>query len=309
MKTNKISYLLIFFCWLFSTPAFGQTESLQESPSARLRLLSFNIRNGRANDGENKWENRKDFVCDVVKKYSPDVVGLQEAFHFQLQYMLKALPEYSAIGKGRDGGEKGEYSAILFRRNHFTVKDSGTFWLSDTPEKKSKSWGNRYLRICTWSRLLDNRVNRSFYVYNTHFDHQSQNARIQSARLIAKRITRRKLPDPYVLMGDLNAGEDNQVIKYLKGYKKPNATAESPIQLKDTFRMLHPNAKNAGTGGGFKGRTTGPKIDYILIPAGIKTNRASIIRDNRSGRFPSDHFPVFAEIEFSERVPSRKKGK
>ena len=306
---NRVSplYLLIFFCWVFSTGAFGQAESTDKEPVIKLRLMSFNIRNGKANDGANKWENRKDFVCDVVKEHSVDVVGLQEAFHFQLQHMLKKLPDYAAVGEGRDGGKNGEYSAILFRKNRFTAKDSGTFWLSDTPDKKSKSWGNQLLRICTWVRLVDGRNNRSFYVYNTHFDHQSQNARIQSAKLIAQRIAQRKFPDPFILMGDLNAGEDNQVIMYLKGKGKTDESIKPIVQLKDTFRVLNPKAKNVGTGGGFKGRTTGQKIDYILIPAGIKTNRASIIRVNRSGKFPSDHFPVFAEIEISKSASNKKK--
>lgn len=309
MKTIRSSLLLMFFCWPFLTPAFGHAQSIDENVLPRIRLMSFNIRNGRANDGENKWENRKDFVCDVIKKHSPDVVGLQEAFHFQFQYLLKKLPEYSVIGEGRDGGEKGEYSAILFRKNRFTAEKSGTFWLSDTPEKKSRSWGNRYLRICTWTRLLDKRVNRSFYVYNTHFDHQSQNARIESARLIAERIAKRKFPYPFVLMGDLNAGEDNQVVQYLKGNAKPDDSSKPAIKLIDTFRARHPDAREVGTGGGFEGRTSGPKIDYILVPPGLKTKRASIIRDRRLGKYPSDHFPVFAEIEFPEPAPEKKQGK
>ena len=302
MKFNIV--LLPLIAYLFFSPLlFGQTDANEKESPERLRLMSFNIRNGRANDGVNKWDNRKDFVCDVVKEFSPDIVGLQEAFHFQLQHMLKKLPSYSSIGEGRDGGTKGEYSAILYRSKKFSVKESGTFWLSDTPEKKSRSWGNRYLRICTWARLLNNQTKKSFYIFNTHFDHQSQNARVESAKLIAKRIAQRKHPDPFVLMGDLNAGEDNPVILFLKGKGKPKGANKPAIQLKDTFRTLHPDAKDVGTGGGFQGRTTGPKIDYVLIPSGIETIRASIIRTNRSGKYPSDHFPVFAEIDPSGYSP------
>lgn len=309
MKTITVCNLWMLLCWTVPVVASGQTEMPKTDASTKICLMSFNIRNGQANDGENKWENRKDFVCDVVKEHALDIVGLQEAFHFQLQYMLEKLPHFEAVGQGRDGGERGEYSAILFNKNRFTLQDSGTFWLSDTPEKKSRSWGNRYLRVCTWARLMDKGCSHAFYIYNTHLDHQSQNARIQSAKLITRRIAQRRFADPFVLMGDMNAAEDNPVIQYFKGKINLEGTAPSPLQLKDTFRILHPEAKPTGTGGGFIGRTTGPKIDYIFVPVGIKTIRASIVRINRSGAYPSDHFPVFAEINFSDTASSPHKRK
>ena len=284
-----------FLLFILPRDLYAQTEPTSPKTEINLRLMSFNIRNGRAKDGVNQWENRKDFVCDVIKDNSPDIVGLQEAFHFQLEYILEKLPDYKFVGVGRDGGKQGEYSAILYLEERFNVKKSETFWLSDTPEKKSRSWGNRYFRICTWTRLEDKRTRRSFDIFNTHFDHQSQNARIRSAALIAKRIANRTSPAPFVLMGDLNAGEDNEVVRYLKGKSKQ---ANSPVQLKDTYRVLHPNEKKVGTGGGFGGRTDGPKIDYILVPDSVRAKAASIIRIQRSGKFPSDHFPVFATVEF-----------
>ncbi|MEC9094913.1 MAG: endonuclease/exonuclease/phosphatase family protein [Planctomycetota bacterium] len=291
-------YLLVAIVWQFPGLVFSHNELPESKSSIKLRLMSFNIRNGRAKDGNNQWENRKNFVCDVIRDASLDVVGLQEAFHFQLEHMKEKLPQFSVVGEGRDGGKKGEYSAILFRSQRFALKDSGTFWLSNTPEKKSKSWGNRYLRVCTWAYLIDQRTSRSFYVYNTHLDHQSQNARFQSAKLIARRISQRKYPDPFCLMGDFNASEDNEVVVYLKGKNISSESEKSPVQLEDTFRRLHPAAKDVGTGGGFEGRRNGPKIDYIFVPKGVKTTDASIVIEQRDGKYPSDHFPVFAQILF-----------
>jgi endonuclease/exonuclease/phosphatase family metal-dependent hydrolase len=66
----------------------------------------------------------------------------------------------------------------------------------------------------------------------------------------------------------------------------------------DTFRELHPDADAVGTGGGFEGLRDGPKIDYIFVEPGARVREAGIIRDHRDGRYPSDHFPVFAEIAF-----------
>lgn len=106
---------------------------------AELTAMSFNIRNGKANDGENSWDNRKELVRDVIVEYDTDIVGLQEAFRFQLDHLAKELPQYTEVGQGRAGGTKDEYSAILYRTDRFDLLDSGTFWLSDTPEKPSKT--------------------------------------------------------------------------------------------------------------------------------------------------------------------------
>jgi len=256
--------------------------------------MSFNIRNGRANDGEDSWKHRKEFAAEVIRDAKLDVVGLQEAFRFQLDDLRKQLREFQEVGEGRDGDTKGEYSAILYRGSRFTALGSGTFWLSDTPEVKSRHWGNRYLRICTWVRLKDKNTGRCFHVYNTHFDHQSQNARLKSAQLIAQRISNREHKEPFLLTGDFNADEDNPVVLYLKG-KNP-ALPDSPITLVDTFRKLHPNEKSVGTGGGFEGRADGKKIDYVFVHPDTEVISARIIRTERDGRYPSDHSPVTAEI-------------
>jgi endonuclease/exonuclease/phosphatase family metal-dependent hydrolase len=274
--------------------SFGFAQQQNVSTVIEVRVMSFNIRNGRANDGENSWKHRKEFVADVIRDTHPDVVGLQEAFRFQLDVLREQLPEFHEVGEGRDGDQQGEYSAILYRSSRFTAEDSGTFWLSDTPEVKSRHWGNRYLRICSWARLKEISTGKFFYIYNTHFDHQSQNARLKSAQLIAQRIQQRQHTEPFVLTGDFNAGEDNPVVLYLKG--RETTLPRSPITTLDTFRKLHPKEKAAGTGGGFEGRREGNKIDYIFVPTETEVMEAAIVRTKRDGRYPSDHFPVTAQI-------------
>lgn len=283
----------LVFTLLLATISLGQQPS-QANSSVELRVMSFNIRNGKARDGANAWEHRKSFACDVIRKSSSDIVGLQEAFRFQLDEIKNQLPEFDEVGEGRDGGKRGEYSAILFQRKRFALQDSGTFWLSNTPDVKSRHWGNRYLRICTWARLQDRQTKRSFYVYNTHFDHQSQNARMQSAILVAKRIQQRKHSEPFILTGDFNAGEENPVILYLKGSRVDDQ--QSPTTVIDTFRQIHPEEKAVGTGGGFQGQRDGKKIDYIFVAPKTEVLQASIVRTQREGRYPSDHFPVTATV-------------
>ena len=258
---------------------------------SELAVMSFNIRNGKANDGENRWDKRKPLVYQVINQYQPDLVGLQEAYRFQMDQLIENLPRFGEIGTGRDGGTRGEYSAILYLKERFTVQDQGTFWLSDTPDKVSRHWGNRYHRVCTWAHLIDKTTGRALYIYNTHFDHQSQNARLKSAQLIAKHIDNRPSKDPVIFTGDFNAGEDNPAIKLLKHNHA----------LRDTFRVLHPDQQHVGTGnGGYTGKRDGAKIDYIFVTPGIETLTAHIDQQPRDGRYLSDHYPVTATLRLPQ---------
>lgn len=283
---KKIYLLLLTFFVLLS--AGCNTIGDKTSEPLDIDVMSFNIRYGTAQDGENHWNNRKELVSDVIRDYLPDVLGLQEALRFQIDEIRKNLPEYDETGVGRDGGTKGEYSAILYRIDRFDVDESGTFWLSDTPEVPSTNWGNSIRRICTWTRLLDKQSGSAFYFYNTHLDHKSQPSREKSVRLIVEFIQKRTHQDPFVLTGDFNAGENNAAIKYLKGEGN----------VVDTFRILHPEAKEVGTFNGFRGLSDGPKIDYIFVTPSTLTLQASIVRMEQEGRTPSDHFPVTAKIRF-----------
>ncbi|MDX9978924.1 MAG: endonuclease/exonuclease/phosphatase family protein [Lentisphaeria bacterium] len=268
------------------------TNAQENAPVAELsptvRTMTFNIRCGTANDGENHWEKRRDQAAAVIRRHAPDVAGLQEAFRFQLDELLERLPEYRMVGEGRDGGTKGEYSAILYRNDAFDVVDSGTFWLSETPEKPSRDWDSACVRICTWAHLRDRRTGLEFRVYNTHLDHRSQLAREKGVELIAQTIAKRQTSCPFLLMGDFNAAEDNPVVAYLK--------TSAPTPLVDTFRVMQPEATKVRTFHAFKGDTEGGKIDYILVPPDIATLAAEIVRDNQDGRYPSDHFPVTATL-------------
>ncbi|MBL7153851.1 MAG: endonuclease/exonuclease/phosphatase family protein [Phycisphaerae bacterium] len=270
-----------------------------------VSVMSFNIRYGTANDGANRWANRRQMVFDVIRKHRPDVVGLQEALGYQIDEICTALPQYTKIGVGReDGKTKGEYSAILYRWERFKVEQSATFWLSDTPEVPgSITWGNACTRICTWARFVEKRSGRAFYHYNLHLDHVSQPSREKSMLLLVKRIGRREHADPFVVTGDFNAGEKNPAILFLKGKAtlagNDQAESANPVPMVDTFRMLHPDAIKVGTFNGFKGTDTGGKIDYVLTTSDVQVLEARILHDNVEGRYPSDHFPVTARLRFS----------
>ena len=267
-----------------------------------LRVMSFNIRNSHARDGENNWYLRKELVYEVIRNYSPDVLGLQEANRFQMDEFNKQFPEYAATGIGSGGETKGQYSAILYLKKRFEVSESGNFWLSETPEKPSKDWGSAHVRICTWARLVDQNTKQPLYVYNTHMDDGSQKARENGARLIMKHIRGQTNSDPFILMGDFNAPENSDAIAYMKGAR--HLTDQTPVQVVDSFRVLHPQRKNVGTYNGFTGETSGSKIDYVFVTPGIRILEASILTTNRNGRYPSDHFPVTARLRLEQKASS-----
>ncbi|MPZ20912.1 MAG: hypothetical protein GEV06_23870 [Luteitalea sp.] len=277
-------------------PARGQAPPKPDSRGQPLTVMSFNIRYGTAEDGPDRWEARRALLFEVLRSERPDIVGVQEALHFQLQEILEALPQFAMVGVGRDDGKReGEYSAILYRRDRFTAEASDTFWLSDTPDVPgSTSWGNTIPRICTWARFAD-QSGATFYAYNVHLDHRSQPSREQSTALLAEQIRSRTPPAPVVVTGDFNAAEDNPAVETLR------ELPDGGVFLVDTFRVRHRTEPTAGTFNGFElGNTGGDKIDYVFAEPTTEVLEATIGRTSRDGRYPSDHFPVVARIRLAK---------
>ncbi len=306
----RMVVLAVLFTLTLNGPTRAAAAGAPPQAKADLVVMSFNIRYATANDGENNWDQRKDLACDVVRRQAPDLVGLQEALRSQIDDLRAALPEYGEIGVAReDGKTKGEYSAILYRQDRFDVDDSGTFWLSDTPEVPgSITWGNACTRVCTWARFLPKSSGKPFYMVNTHLDHISQLSREKGIALIMSRLSNRKHADPVVLTGDFNSGENNAVVRYLTGERQlevvGNGLSKNPLPLVETFRLLHKDASDVGTAHSFKGGRTGNKIDYIFVSPGTEVLRAEILHDNQDNRYPSDHFPIIAALRFADRTAS-----
>jgi endonuclease/exonuclease/phosphatase family metal-dependent hydrolase len=261
------------------------------------------ISHGTADDGEDAWEKRRDLCLSVIRKHSPDVIGLQEALRFQIDEIRAAMPVYGEVGVGRDDGKTtGEYSAILYRTDRFTIASSGTFWFSETPEViASKTWGNEITRICTWARLIEPDTRAAFTMFNLHLDHRSEPSRRKSAELLAHRILAR--PDsrePVVVTGDFNCGEKSPAIQFLLGQNAAAVEGSKGVAewtgMRDTFRIVHPHAASVGTFHAFKGETSGEKIDYIFVQPRTEVIDATIDRTSRDGRYPSDHYAVTARV-------------
>ena len=272
--------------------ALAKAAQVSAPPAGALKVMTFNIRYGTAKDGEDHWDKRKDFLVDVIRTEAPHVLGVQEALYEQLAYILAALPDYAMVGVGRDDGiRKGEYSAILYRRESLSLSRSDTFWFSDTPDRvASTTWGNTITRICTWAQFTAP-DGRPFYVFNLHLDHQSQPSREQSVALLRRRIEARDPKAPVIVTGDFNAGEKNAAVA---------AMLDGNV-VRDTFRVAHPDASPVGTFTAFKfGQVQGEKIDYIFVTKEWQVVDAAIVRTARGDRYPSDHFPVTATLTRTE---------
>lgn len=295
--TRRRFSLLLGAAPALAIPAAAAPAATAESPAAlRVRVLSFNLRYQNPGDtGPKNWEARRGPSIDLIRREAPDFVGLQEALRSQLDDLHERLGgEYAEIGVGReDGKTRGEYSALLIRRDRWIVEESGTFWLSDTPDvPNSMTWGNRITRICTWARLKESASGKSVHFFNTHFDHESQPSREKSAALLAERLAARQPAGPFVLTGDFNATPDNPAITALTG---------GPLKLVDAWKAANPDvpATESGTWQAFNGNRDGGRIDFVLVPPGTRIIDAAILHDAPDGVLPSDHFPVRATVEFA----------
>nr|WKN36303.1 endonuclease/exonuclease/phosphatase family protein [Tunicatimonas sp. TK19036] len=261
-------------------------------PSTHLKVMSFNIRYDNPGDGEHAWDHRKDRVINLIHFYQPDIFGLQEAVHHQVTYVEDHFPDYKRVGVGRDDGkQKGEYSPLFFNASAFEMIDSGTFWLSTTPDKPSKDWDAALPRIATWALLRRTNTNDTLLACNTHFDHRGEKARVESAKLLKSKLPQLAQKHPLILTGDFNSTPTSDPYKTLAGgntlkdaYKQSEITAVGPYRSFGGFEVVADGQ--------------GERIDYIFVSDKIKVHRYATITEEQDGSYPSDHFPVFAEISW-----------
>ena len=289
---NKITRGTVYrhFCFLFVIIFFSfsiQIINAQNISETKLKVMTFNIRYGTADDGENSWQYRKENLFNEIRKLNPDLLGLQEALAFQINEILEAVPEYSFAGVGRDDGKQaGEYSCILYKKNQFRLDTTETFWFSNTPNVPgSNDWGNSITRICTWIKVTDKLAGKSFYHYNIHIDHLSQPSREKSTEFLIDKISKENNFKNVIITGDFNCGDENPAVQTI-----------TSTGLIDTYRILHPKNPNEGTFNDFKGIMTGEKIDFIFVSKDFNTVDSEIIRTNVNGKYLSDHFPVMSNL-------------
>jgi endonuclease/exonuclease/phosphatase family metal-dependent hydrolase len=254
----------------------------------QLKAATFNIRLDYAGDGANNWHKRKEAVVSFLKSEALHIVGMQEVLDNQFQFLKDNLPGYQAIGVGReDGATKGEYSPIFFREDVFAVVDSGTFWLSTTPEEPSVGWDAALERICTYAVLRDERNGREVHFYNTHFDHVGEDARVNSAALIMDSIAAKSVGHWVILSGDFNV--------------EPSTVAYKTIvqtDLQDSYEQATVRLGPVGTFNGFNpDGNYSRRIDYVFS-RGFSVELYEANNLSYNDNFLSDHFPVITLLEY-----------
>lgn len=284
---KKIIYLLLTISIGFSLLSCQQTKPLE------LNVMTFNIRLDHAGDSLNNWQYRKDVAADIIKKYNIDIVGTQEVLPNQMQDLKDRLPEYTAIGVGRDDGvEKGEFSALFYKKDKFKELQSGTFWLSETPEVAgSVGWDAAYPRIATWAFLEDNATKKRIFAINTHLDHIGTEARLKGVTLMLKKAHEIAENSPVILTGDFNATYDSDVIKHVLSDTIPNKLASTRDLAKtkvDVNGTFHDFGRIAMEDREY--------IDYIFVSQGTEVPEYKVAEEKVGDIYVSDHNPVYAKI-------------
>ncbi len=263
--------------------------SVLSAQSVELRVATFNIRYDNPDDAPDTWANRKDAVLNLIRFHQFDLFGIQEGLHNQVVDLDNALADFSFVGVGRDDGkEKGEYSCIFYNTHKFEVLDSDTFWLAEDTTQPVKGWDAALPRIVTWAKFRDKVSGDLFFHFNTHFDHRGWEARVQSAQLILKKVA--ELSDannPVIVTGDFNVDQDSDPYKVMR---------DAP-GFADTYDVAKIKYANNGTFNSFDlTKSTDRRIDHIFVNDRIKVSRYGVLTDTYQNRYPSDHFPVMAEI-------------
>lgn len=258
--------------------------------SETLRVMSFNVRFPCPDDGSNLWEARRDILVETVRRHAPDVIGAQEIYYEQGDYVVRNLPEYSWFGVGRTGTRHDEHMGVFYRPDRLKLKEHGHFWLSETPDlPASRSWGMDLPRMVTWGRF-ETAGDRCFVLLNTHLAHRPDDevARLNGVALIAERYARLAKGLPVLMTGDFNDVAGGSVHRAFR-----------EAGLRDGRELAARIEGPEGTFHGFSGMEVGPRIDWVLCSPGWSVARFETVTFHQDGRYPSDHFPIVADLTLS----------
>lgn len=250
-----------------------------------VSVMSFNIRLGSADDGNNSWPNRREAVVKMIGTVDPDIIGLQEAQDAQIDYLAESMPGYAHVGVGRDDGKrKGEHMLVMFRKEKYDLADSGNFWLSETPDEVSRGWDGACNRMVTWVKLTEKGTGRELFFFNTHLDHLGAQAREEGVKLLISRSDAIAGKGTAFVTGDFNAIAQDKIMK----------------PMLDRFGSARDDAHETDQHGTFNGWGSAPNsfiIDFIFYrkaaPVKFRT-----VTENYGAPYVSDHYPIVAEFEF-----------
>ncbi len=283
--------IILISCFLALVAAALSTTGCRPASNPEIRVMTFNIRLSPSEDfdGGNCWNNRREAVIRMIGESQPDLLGIQEGYIVQVNYMEENLPEYSRYGVCRDDGlERGEANAIFWRKDRFDLVQSDTYWLSETPDTVSLGWDGACRRIVTWAQLHDRLLDRDVWFFNTHFDHVGTVAREEAGKLIMDRMEA-LVPegDMVFLTGDFNANWDNPILGPIR---------EELQECRETAPVTDDgNTYNAW---GNKDVPAGSDIIDHIFYRGVKAEKYELLTEDYGAPFISDHWPVLGVFRY-----------
>ena len=283
--------IILIFCFLALVAATLWVTACKPAPGRDIRVMTFNIRLSPSEDfdGENCWNNRRDAVVRMIRESQPDLLGIQEGYIVQVNYMEGNLPEYGRYGVCRDDGlERGEANAIFWRKDRFDLVRSDTYWLSETPDTVSLGWDGACRRIVTWAQLHDRFLDRDVWFFNTHFDHVGKVAREEAGKLIMDRMAA-LVPegDIVFLTGDFNANWDNPILGPIREELQECRETAPVTDDGNTYNAWGNKDVPAGT----------DIIDHIFY-RGVKAEKYELLTEDYGAPFISDHWPVLGVFRY-----------
>ena len=263
----------------FTLPVFADID---------LKIMSFNIRYGTANDGENSWTHRKQTVVNTIEHYAPDVIGTQETLEYQADYIVKHLRDYRSFGIGRVNDGTGERMEIFYNKKVLTPIAIGNFWLSSRPSLPgSKDWDSSLPRMASWVKFWHIESKQHIFYLNTHFDHRGAVARKEASRVIAEQVNKLAGDLPVIITGDFNAkgGTRDPWKELRKTFSDTWLDAKKQIGPPVTFSRFTAPQKDVDS-----------RIDWIFYRGPFHIKTCETVLYNEDGRYPSDHYPIYSEM-------------
>lgn len=255
-----------------------------------MRIATYNVRVDTDFDESWQWPFRSRYVLELLAYHEWDLVGIQEVRPNQVSD-LKTVTAYECLSAERDGDGHGEGLALLYKKERLQLKDSGFFWLSDTPEQPSIHPEAGCPRICLWGIFTERSSGADFLVINTHLDHVSEAARRTGMQVILQQLAEKIRQLPAILLGDFNALPDEAVHRLIK---------EDFVNGKVLSQQSHYGPD--GTFQDFDYRLPWSRleeIDYIYLK-NFTVQKTAVLTDACDRRFPSDHFPLAMTVNLNE---------
>lgn len=287
-------YIIPLMALMLATACSGNSSKTENDDNdIAVNVMSFNIRYDNPEDSLNNWQYRKDRAANAIQFYDADIIGTQEVLKNQLDDLKDRLPQYTAIGVAReDGKEEGEYNVLFFKSDRFENLESGTFWLSETPEVAgSQGWDGACKRVATWARLKDKKSGKTVLALNTHLDHVGEVARREGINLIFNKVTELSKGAPIIVTGDFNSTPDSDVVKHITNPDDPNHLTDT----RDIAKVVYGPEWSFHDFGNIS-YSNRPLIDYIFVRGDMEVERLGVLAETENEAFLSDHAPILATI-------------